>query len=330
MSNTSVGTKISILQGSTSGTVVYAETQRATTNVNGLLSLQIGSGIPETGTFSGINWANGPYYIKTETDPTGGSSYSIIGTQQMASVPYALYASKSGDAVFGVTEDDATAIHNTNSGNVGIGTDLPHEKLDVNGNVIVRQNATVSGDLNVGNSIRIAGGNPSSGKVLTSDNDGRATWENPAVQDLTGYATTADLNNLQGQVEDNQLQTQNQFMNNQMSLQNQLSITENNFNNQINANQNATQASLATKEDVINKSSNVNLGTSDILYPTQNATKTYVDSNVSTLQGQIINSEMNMNSQIGSLQNQVMDNQMQTQNLQHQVWDANIHVTRSS
>jgi hypothetical protein len=83
-----VGMRISILQGSVSGTVVYTETQTPATNANGLVSIEIGGG---TG-FGTIDWANGPYFIKTETDPTGGTSYSITGTSQLLSVPYALHA----------------------------------------------------------------------------------------------------------------------------------------------------------------------------------------------------------------------------------------------
>lgn len=86
--NTQIGMKISILQGSEQGNVVYSETQTPTTNINGLVSLQIGG---QSG-FSEINWANGPYYIKSETDPGGGSNYSISGTSQLLSVPYALHA----------------------------------------------------------------------------------------------------------------------------------------------------------------------------------------------------------------------------------------------
>ena len=149
LANTAVGIKISILQGSSTGTEAYAETQTATTNTNGLVSLQIGNGNPTTGTtFAGIDWAAGPYFIKTETDPTGGSNYTITGIQQMASVPYALYAAKSGGTVFEPTIDMPDAIHNTNQGNVGIGTDLPGEKLDVAGNLKVR--GTVN-NMNVGN-----------------------------------------------------------------------------------------------------------------------------------------------------------------------------------
>jgi len=93
--NTSVGIKISILQGSANGTAVYVETQTTTTNANGLSTLAIGGGTPVTGTFAGINWASGTYFIKTETDPTGGTNYTINGTSQLLSVPYALYAGSS-------------------------------------------------------------------------------------------------------------------------------------------------------------------------------------------------------------------------------------------
>jgi hypothetical protein len=92
MDNQAVGMKISILQGSATGTAVYVETQTTTTNSNGLVTLEIGGGTIVTGTFAGIDWSAGMYFIKTETDPTGGTSYSITGTSQLLSVPYALYA----------------------------------------------------------------------------------------------------------------------------------------------------------------------------------------------------------------------------------------------
>jgi hypothetical protein len=88
--------QISILQGSSTGTVVYTETQTPTTNANGLVSIEIGGGAG----FSTIDWANGPYFIKTETDPTGGTTYSITGTSQLLSVPYALHA-KTAESITG-------------------------------------------------------------------------------------------------------------------------------------------------------------------------------------------------------------------------------------
>ena len=96
--NQSLGMKISILQGSINGTVIFSETYspNPVTNDNGLVSLEIGTGTPIIGTFSGINWANGPYFLKTEVDLTGGTTYSIYGTSQLISVPYALYAETAG------------------------------------------------------------------------------------------------------------------------------------------------------------------------------------------------------------------------------------------
>jgi len=96
VTNASVGMKISILQGSITGNPVFVETQTATTNSNGLVSIQVGNGTPVSGTVAGIDWSAGPYFIKTETDPTGGTAYSITGTTQLLSVPYALYAKTSG------------------------------------------------------------------------------------------------------------------------------------------------------------------------------------------------------------------------------------------
>ncbi|MEX0811037.1 MAG: hypothetical protein WD048_02395 [Chitinophagales bacterium] len=94
--NATIGMRISILQGSATGTAVYVETQTSSSNDNGLVTLEIGGGNVQSGDFSTIDWANGPYFIKTETDPNGGTNYSISGTSQLLSVPYALYAEASG------------------------------------------------------------------------------------------------------------------------------------------------------------------------------------------------------------------------------------------
>jgi hypothetical protein len=95
--NQAVGMKIQILQGSVSGTTVYEETQTPTSNDNGLVTLEIGTGTIVSGMFGTIDWSTGPYFIKTETDPTGATNYTISGTSQLMSVPYALYAKKSGN-----------------------------------------------------------------------------------------------------------------------------------------------------------------------------------------------------------------------------------------
>src|ERR1035437_192303 len=69
VANQAIGMRITILQGSSSGPIVYVETQKPTTNANGLASLAIGGGTVVTGIFSSINWGVGPYFLKTEADP---------------------------------------------------------------------------------------------------------------------------------------------------------------------------------------------------------------------------------------------------------------------
>ncbi len=96
IANTQIGMKISILQGAATGTVVYTETQTPTTNANGFVSIEIGGG---TG-FNSIDWTAGPYFIETKTDPTGGTNYTITGTSQLLSVPYALHA-KTAETISG-------------------------------------------------------------------------------------------------------------------------------------------------------------------------------------------------------------------------------------
>lgn len=109
VANTVVGMQISILQTSADGVTVYTETQTPTTNANGLVSLEIGTG-DSSDDFSTIDWANGLYFIKTETDPSGGTNYTITGVSQLLSVPYALHA-KTAETItgtFAVTETDPT------------------------------------------------------------------------------------------------------------------------------------------------------------------------------------------------------------------------------
>ena len=93
-----VGIQISILKGSSNGTVIYTETHTPNTNTNGLLSLEIGSGKIVTGIFTGIDWSAGPYFIQTETDLTGGTNYNITASSELMSVPYALHTEKAATA----------------------------------------------------------------------------------------------------------------------------------------------------------------------------------------------------------------------------------------
>jgi uncharacterized protein (TIGR02145 family) len=106
LGNQDVGMRVSILKGSPTGTEIFREIYNPNprTNGNGLVSVEIGSGIALTGKFSDIDWADGDYFIKTETDPTGGTNYSIAGISQLLSVPYALHA-KTAESVTGTMNE---------------------------------------------------------------------------------------------------------------------------------------------------------------------------------------------------------------------------------
>jgi hypothetical protein len=97
LNNQAVGMRMTIQQGSIGGTTVYQETFSPTTNAYGIVNLEIGNGTVLSGTFANIDWANGPFYIETAVDLAGGTAYTVMGTSQLMSVPYALYAKTSGN-----------------------------------------------------------------------------------------------------------------------------------------------------------------------------------------------------------------------------------------
>jgi len=103
--NAQVGVRVNILQGTASGTTVYSESHIASTNTNGLVTVNIGGGSVLHGSFSGIDWSDGPYFLKTDIDPNGGNDYTITSVQQLLSVPYALYAKEAANAFSGDYND---------------------------------------------------------------------------------------------------------------------------------------------------------------------------------------------------------------------------------
>jgi hypothetical protein len=112
--NKSIGVRLSILKTTSTGAAVYIETHTKASNVNGLLTLEVGTGTVSSGTFATINWSQGPYFLKTEMDVNGGTSYTITGVTEFVSVPYALQAENSINSKV----SDATKTLN-NGANVG-------------------------------------------------------------------------------------------------------------------------------------------------------------------------------------------------------------------
>lgn len=122
--NSNVGIQISIRQNNPTGTIVYQEQHSVTTNLNGLATMEIGTGTILNGAFSSIDWGNGPYFVETNTDPSGGTNYTINGNAQFLSVPYALY-SETAENVINDQVDDADADPNNEIQDITLnGTDL--------------------------------------------------------------------------------------------------------------------------------------------------------------------------------------------------------------
>ena len=227
--STAVGMQISILQGSAVGTAVYIETHTTSTNANGLVSIEIGSGSVVLGNFSAIDWSTGNYYIKTETDLSGGTAYTISGTTQLLSVPYAMYAgnaagnlgngSAAGNTPYWNGSNWVTNSSNlyNNGGNIGIGNtnpttarlviagpnglDLSTADSYANMRVIQNTNGVIDKDLYLGynsgttSSLHLFSNN--SETITVRDNKVGINMNNPSAQLQLADAFSAGGKNLQ-------------------------------------------------------------------------------------------------------------------------------------
>ena len=92
-----VAVHVSIIQGALiENNVVYVEDHNTTTNANGLFTIEIGNGAASSGNYPSIQWGAGPFFLKTEIDPLGGTNYLITAISELLSVPFANYASQAG------------------------------------------------------------------------------------------------------------------------------------------------------------------------------------------------------------------------------------------
>ena len=140
LQSASLGIRVSMHLGDATGPVVYQETFAPITNDFGLFTLAIGTGTVVDGQFDTIAWGKNHYWMQVEMDPPGATPYTDMGTTQLLSVPYAMYAETSGDLPVGTDgqtlRNDGTAwiadtMITNNGNNIGIGTTNPAYKLDV-------------------------------------------------------------------------------------------------------------------------------------------------------------------------------------------------------
>ena len=159
LANTTVGVQVTLLEGGVAGRPVYVETHTPTTDPIGHVSLVVGNGTVVSGDFASVVWSAGEYWVQVETDPEGGTNYTISGTSQLLSVPFAMVAHNAlsggepgppgADGADGLIPD-GTAIGNTtfwdgiqwvvdnnnlfhDGQRVGIGTDEPAAQLHLQG-----------------------------------------------------------------------------------------------------------------------------------------------------------------------------------------------------
>jgi hypothetical protein len=168
-SNKSVSIRVSILSGSINGSSVYSETHTKTTDANGIISLQIGNGTTLSGVFANIDWGNAPHFIKLEADFSGGNSFVLLGSQELMSVPYALYASK--------TDTSSLNLVNRLNAKVNV-SDFP-------------QGTTLGNTMywNGTNWVNLSIGLP--GQTLIVSPSGIPSWSGPAYATLTTNAVAS-------------------------------------------------------------------------------------------------------------------------------------------
>jgi hypothetical protein len=287
-----VNLRLSILLGSETGAVAYMETRQVTTNPQGVFAVVVGDdkALSKSTNFSSINWTPSPKFIKVEMDPNAGTNFLVMGTSKLQAVPFAFYAN-------GVDASNVKGVLPVSSGGTGVAS-----ISDLKTSLGLDQVNNTAFDTKVD---KVAGKGLSTNDYSTAEKNKleAITGTNTGDQDLSGYATTTQLATKANasdvttslatkvdKVSGKGLSTNDYTTAEKTKL---AAVSGTNTGDQdlsgyATASQLATKAnasdvttSLATKEDVSNKS-NAALGTSTTLFPTQNAVKTYVDAQISS------------------------------------------------
>ena len=260
--------RLSIIDSASNGIVTYQETKTVSTNYVGLFTIVIGApgGTNVIGTIASINWSTGKKYIKLEIDPNGGSNFSLVGMNQLQSVPFALAADPVGPASGDLTGSfPAPSIAN---GAVSFAKLNPLVVTTINGKLSSSDTATMLLPY-----VKQAALNTLlSSTVSQSALDLK---ENTANKSATTTLGTSDV----------LFPTQNAVKTYVDGATSKTNLGINNVDNTSDVNKpisTLTQAALDVKENTANKSATTTLGTSDVLFPTQNAVKTYVDDAIAT------------------------------------------------
>jgi hypothetical protein len=268
ISTHSITVRLSIIDSAANGLLTYQETKTVATNYVGLFTIVIGApgGVNVNGSIASINWATGKKYIKLEIDPNGASNFTLVGMNQLQSVPFALSAEPVGLAAGDLTGNyPAPSIAN---GVVTLAKMNPLVVTTINGKLSISDTSAMLLPYVKESTIT----NLLSNTVSQSDLDLK---ENTANKSATTTLGTSDI----------LFPTQNAVKTYVDVAAAKINLALNNVDNTADLNKPIsiqTQAALDLKENSANKSATTTLGTSDILFPTQNAVKTYVDAAVAS------------------------------------------------
>lgn len=211
LQNRQINVRFSIHQGSSSGSIVYQETDTSSTNQFGQFTTIIGNGIATVGTFANINWATGNKYLEVELDPNGGQSFSDMGNSELMSVPYALYAQTAGGGnntgfshyigqlygggiVVAVWKDTSGAEHGLVASLIDVAMQVPWS--DVNTLVGAPAESGIDGAGNTAAIIAQAGQTSSAALACKNYNGGGySDWYLPSIMELNQCCISAFIVN---------------------------------------------------------------------------------------------------------------------------------------
>ena len=314
--------RLSIIDSAANGIVTYQETKTVTTNYVGLFTIAIGApgGTSVIGTIASINWASGKKYIKLEIDPNGASNFSLVGMNQLQSVPFALSAepvgSAGGDLVGNYPipsiANGAVSLAKLNpllvttlNGKLNISDSaamlLPYVKQAALSTLL--SNTVIQSDLDLKENIANKSATTSLGRsdVLFPTQNAVKTYVDAAVAGVTitdGSITDSKIVSISAGKITGVVPVANGGTGASTVAAAKTNFAINNVDNTSDVSKpisTLTQTALDFKENATNKSITTTLGTSDVLFPTQNAVKTYVDAvvaGVSIADGSITDSKI--------------------------------------